>query len=143
MNFNELAGKLCRKQDPKLWRHASGGGWIFHTAYAEHEENIRDDSMIFGNARICGNARISGDARVSGKSWVCGGTWVTPVLFLMDSRGYGVTNSRRGWLRIGCEEHSFYNWKKNFSCIMRGRCLTLIERREYRAIIDLFCKIGK
>lgn len=61
----------------------------------------------------------------------------------MDSRGHGATNSKPGYLRIGCEIHTFAEWKKEFKNIAIKHNLTPEEKIEYEAIIDLFCKIGK
>jgi len=74
---------------------------------------------------------------------VYGDAWVKPVLFLLDSRGHGATNCKHGWLKIGCEEHTFKDWKERFQAIARKHNLTDEEKVEYMAIIELFTKIGK
>ena len=56
---------------------------------------------------------------------------------------HGATNSKHGWLKIGCLEHTFADWKERFPAIARKHNLTLEEVVEYQAIVDLFCKIGK
>jgi hypothetical protein len=61
----------------------------------------------------------------------------------MDSRGHGASNAKPGWLYIGCEHQEFKDWKKRFPAIARKHQLTQAEKVEYKAIIDLFCKIGK
>lgn len=80
---------------------------------------------------------MSGDTRVSGDAWE------KPILYLLDSRGYGATNCKHGWLKIGCEEHTIAEWKERGPAIARKHDLTEAEKVEYLAIVELFCKIGK
>jgi hypothetical protein len=46
-------------------------------------------------------------------------------------------------LKIGCEEHTFADWKARFPAIARRHNLTEEEVVEYKAIVALFTKIGK
>jgi hypothetical protein len=133
MNYQELKAK-SGKQNAADWRQSKGGGWIHKTAVVENEDNIRDNSIVWG--QVSGNARVSGDTKILGNAWV------KPVLFLPDSRGHGCTNCKHGWLKIGCEEHTFTYWKEHFPAIARKHSLTPEEKIEYEAIVDLFCKIG-
>jgi glucuronate isomerase len=61
----------------------------------------------------------------------------------MDSRGHGATNCKHGWLKIGCEEHTFKDWQELFPDIAKNHNLTTEEKTEYSAIIELFTNIGK
>ena len=167
MTFQELESKIG-KQVESEWHQAKGGGWIQNSAKVDNEELIRDNSIVFGNAQVSGHAWVSGHAQVSGgawvsggarvfgdaqlsgvawvsgNAWVSGGAWVKPVLFLIDSRGYGCTNCKHGYIQIGCHCHTFAEWsgeigkqlavKQNFSAE---------EIKEYSAIVELFSKIGK
>jgi len=74
---------------------------------------------------------------------VSGGCWDTAPLYVADSRGHGATNSRPGFLRIGCEEHSFLDWQERFPAIARKHDLTEAEETEYRGIVDRFFREGK
>ena len=154
MTFNELNNKLGGQEKQADWRKASGGGWIYKTARVEQEDRIQENALVGGNVWVSGNARVSGDAwvlgnarvlgnaQVLGNARVSGDAWVKPVLFVVDSRGHGATNCRHGWLRIGCEEHTFADWKMYFPRIARKHHLTEEEQKEYRAIVNLFCSLG-
>ena len=154
MNYTELEQKLG-KQTKSDWHQASGGGWIHKNAKVENEDNIRGNAIVTGNARVSGNAWVSGNAMVSGNARVYGNAmvfgnakvsgdaWEKSPLYLLDSRNHGATNCKHGWLKIGCEEHTFQDWDKNFDQIAIKHNLTNAEKIEYRAIIDLFIKIGK
>jgi hypothetical protein len=74
---------------------------------------------------------------------ICGGIWKVTPLFISDSRGYGASNAKPGWLYIGCERHTFQEWEERFEAIARKHSLNDEEKIEYRAIVDLFVKIGK
>ena len=158
MNYKQLEQKMGTQIESD-WHQASGGGWIHKSAKVANENMVQGDSIVWGqvsgnaqvsdNARVFGNAQVSGDAQVLGDAWVYGDAqvfgdaWEKPVLFLLDSRGHGATNCKHGWLKIGCEEHTFADWKKRFPAIARKHNLTPEEVVEYTAIVDLFCKIGK
>ena len=142
MNYTELEQKLG-KQIEADWHQASGGGWIHKNAKVDNEANIRDNAIVMGNAWVYGDAEVFGDAEVSGNAWVYGNAWEKSPLYLLDSRNHGATNCKHGWLKIGCEEHTFQDWDKNFDQIAIKHNLTDAEKIEYRAIIDLFIKIGK
>ena len=134
MNYKELESKIGTQIEAD-WHQASGGGWIHKTAKVGNEENVKENAIVWGI--------VSGDAQVYGDARVYGNAWVKPVLFLLDSRGHGATNCKHGWLKIGCEEHPFADWVSRFDAIARKHNLTDEEKVEYRAIVDLFVKIGK
>ena len=71
------------------------------------------------------------------------GEWKNAPLFVKDSRGHGACNSKPGYLKIGCECHTFSDWKSRFPAIARKHNLTPKEKVEYEAIVDLFCRTGK
>ena len=133
MKYAELETKIG-KQNQSDWKQSKGGGWIHKSAQVAAEANITENAIVWGI--VSGNAQVSGNAKVYGNSWV------KPVLFLLDSRGHGATNCKHGWLQIGCESHTFSDWKKRFPAIARKHNLTTVEKVEYRVIIDLFSKIG-
>ena len=136
MTFKELEA-IIGKQDQKLWvKHPNGGGWVAATA------KVDASAFIGGNAWVSENAQVYGDARVHGNAQVSGDAWVKPVLFLLDSRGHGCTNCKHGWLKIGCEEHTFKEWRSKFRAIARKHTLTKVEFKEYKAIVGLFSKVG-
>ena len=151
MNYEQLEEKIG-KQTKSDWRQAIGGGWIHKSANVENDAFIKENAIVWGrvsgnawvsgNARVSGNAQVYGDARVYGDAWVSGNAWVKPVLFLLDSRGHGASNCKHGWLKIGCEEHTFKDWQERFPAIARKHNLNGKETEEYKAIVDLFCKIG-
>jgi carbonic anhydrase/acetyltransferase-like protein (isoleucine patch superfamily) len=127
----------------------SGNARVFDDAWVTGNAKVFDDAWVTGNAWVFDNARVSGDARVSGSAWVTGNAWVygdaweKSPLYLLDSRNHGATNCKHGWIKIGCEEHTFADWDKNFDQIAIKHNLTDAEKIEYRAIVDLFIKIGK
>ena len=123
MNFKELNEKLGGNENKADWKQASGGGWINKSAKVEREDLINENAIVLGN--------VSGNA------------WVKPVLFVIDSRGHGASNCKHGWLKIGCEEHSFAEWVERFEAIARSHNLNEVEKTEYRAIVELFRVAGK
>ena len=121
----------------------SGSARVSGSAVVSGSAQVYGSAVVSGSAQVCGSAVVSGSAQVCGSARVSGSTWVKPVLFLLDSRGYGTTNCKHGWLRIGCQEHTFQDWKSHFSALVRKHNLSKEEIVEYRAIVALFCKIGK
>ena len=72
-----------------------------------------------------------------------GGEWKIAPLFVTDPRGHGCTNSKPGYLRIGCEIHTFQEWQDNFPGIAEKHRLTDEEKAEYFDIVVFFSKRGK
>jgi hypothetical protein len=103
---------------------------------------VSGDAWVFGDAQVFGNARVSGDARVFGNARVSGDTWFKPPLFIIGSR-FSLTNAKFGYIQIGCQCQTFGWWKKNGLKLAKQNNFTKEEIAEYRAYIDLFCKIGK
>ena len=71
-----------------------------------------------------------------------GGEWKIAPLFVTDPRGHGCTNSKPGYLRIGCEIHTFQEWQDKFPAIARKHGLTEVEFSFYKDVVDFFCKAG-
>ena len=135
MTFEQLQEKIGTQNKDDWKQHTNGKGWIHKNAKVDDSAFVAENSIVWGI--VSGNASVSGNARVYGDAWV------KPILFLLDSRGHGATNCKHGWLKIGCEEHSFADWQSRFEAIARRHNLNDEEKIEYKAIIDLFCKIGK
>jgi len=160
MTFKELNEKMGGGESESDWRRARGGGWIHKSAAVDNDKNIKDDARVYGNARVSGNAQVSGDARVygdarvsgdawvSGNAWVygnarvSGGEWVRPPLFIVGSR-FSLTNAKPGYLQIGCQCHTFSEWRKVGPELATRNNFTPEEIAEYAAYLDLFEKIGK
>ena len=85
---------------------------------------------------------VSGDARVSGNAWVSGDAWEKSPLQIQGSRHF-VTNAEYGYIRIGCEFHSFDVWKTDYRRIGEDNEYTDAEIEEYKQIIDLVIALGK
>ena len=142
----------------------SAGGWVEKTAYVEKPENIEGivsgnacvsgnahvtgyahvygDACVYGDARVYGNARISGGARVSGDAHVTGGEWKTSPLYIQGSL-HACTNSKPGYIQIGCKELSFAEWKEKGREIGLSEDMTEEQIEEYLRIVALFIRRGK
>ena len=148
MTFKELNEKMGGGESESDWRRASGGGWIHKSAAVDNDKNIKDDAWVYGNAGVHGNAWVSGNAqvygnaRVYGNAWVSGGEWVRPPLFIVGSR-FSLTNAKPGYIQIGCECHTFSEWRKVGPELATRNNFTPEEIAEYTAYLDLFEKIGK
>ena len=148
MTFKELNEKMGGGESESDWRRASGGGWIHKSAAVDNDKNIKDNAQVSGNARVSGNAQVSGNAWVSdnawvyGNAWVSGGEWVRPPLFIVGSR-FSLTNAKPGYIQIGCECHTFSEWRTLGPELARRNNLTPEEIAGYTAYLDLFEKIGK
>jgi carbonic anhydrase/acetyltransferase-like protein (isoleucine patch superfamily) len=146
-----VSGDAIVSGNAKVYRDAQVSG----NAIVSGNATVSGDAMVYGNARVCGNAMVYGDAivsgnasvygyaQVSGNARVCGDAWEKSPLYVTDSRNHGATNYQHGWLKIGCEERTFIDWDNNFDKIAIKHKLTDAEKIEYRAIVDLFIKIGK
>ena len=146
MTFNQLEQKLGVQNEKDWHQHENGGGWVYKNATVEKTAFIGPDAIVFGlygKPRVTGSAYVTGFACVDGSARVDGGVWKTSPLFVLDSRNHGATNARPGYLRIGCEIHEFKDWVEKFPAIARKHNLTTEEQAEYKAIVDIFCKIGK
>jgi hypothetical protein len=150
------------KQDWK--QHDNGNGWVKTSAYVEPsayiegivygkawvsgDAQVSGDARVYGKAWVYGNAQVSGDARVygnaqvSGNAWVSGDAWETSPLYIQGSK-HCATNMKHGSIAIGCEVHTFDEWLKNYKIIGKAFGYSPKQIKEYKAIIDLFVKIGR
>ena len=132
----------------------SGDAWVFGTAQVSGNARVSGDAWVFGTAQVSGNARVSGNAwvfgtaRVSGDAWVSGDArvsgdaWDRSPLQIQGTMHFA-TNCKFGHISIGCEVHTFAEWKSNYKTIGAEHGYTDEQIKEYKAIIDLFCKIGR
>ena len=117
-------------------KHKNGGGLVANTAYVD------DSVFINGNARVSGNAWVSGDARVSGNAQVFGDAWACSPLYIQGTK-HALTNSRHGYISIGCHENTFEYWQAHYKAIGRAEGYTAEETEQYGLFIQIFVKIGK
>ena len=119
------------KEALKGWHnHSNGGGLVQDTAKVEVTVYVEE------NARVSGGAWVSGDARVSGDAWK------QSPLYIQGTR-HALTNSRKGYLQIGCYEKTFQDWKKHYTAIGHAEGYTSDQIKEYGQLIDLFVALGK
>jgi UDP-3-O-[3-hydroxymyristoyl] glucosamine N-acyltransferase len=117
-------------------QHRNGGGWVANTV------TIDESVYVAPNAQVSGNARVSGNTQVSGNARVFGDVWIKTPLFIQGTR-HAVSNSKRGYLSIGCVTLTFAEWKKQYRAIGKKEGYTAKQIKEYGAIIALATKIGK
>jgi hypothetical protein len=86
--------------------------------------------IVSGHAWVYDNAQVFGDA------------WKKSPLFIIGSR-FSLTNCKKGHIQIGCKCETFAWWKKNGPKFAKENGVTPDEIEEYRAYIELFCKVGK
>ena len=91
---------------------------------------------MFGDAWVFGNARVFGDA------WVSGDAWETSPLYIQGSR-HSVTNCAHGSIAIGCQVHTFAEWKAKYKTIGKAAGYTAAQIKEYGLLIALVIKLGK
>ena len=147
-------------------QHKNGGGWVANTviiddsvyvapnawvygkaqvygnAWVSGDARVYGNAWVFGNAQVYGNAWVSGDAQVHGNAQVFGNAWVETPLFIQGTR-HGISNSKHGYLSIGCVTLTFAEWKKQFRAIGKREGYTAKQIKEYGAIIALATKIGR
>jgi carbonic anhydrase/acetyltransferase-like protein (isoleucine patch superfamily) len=123
-------------------QHRNGGGWVANTVTIDESVYVAPNAWVSGNARVSGNAWVSGNAQVFGDAQVFGNTWVETPLFIQGTR-HGVSNSKHGYLSIGCITLTFAEWKKQYRAIGKKEGYTAKQIKEYGAIIALATKIGK
>jgi len=73
---------------------------------------------------------------------VSGDAWETSPLYIQGSK-HCATNVKHGSIAIGCEVYTFAEWLKNYKAIGKAAGYTPAQIKEYKAIIDLFVKIGR
>ena len=123
-------------------QHKNGGGWVANTANVEATAFVGGNAWVFGNAQVFGDARVSDNARVSGDAQVFGNAWVETPLFIQGTR-HGISNSKHGYLSIGCVTLTFAEWKKQFRAIGKRERYTTAQIKEYGLHIAYAIKVGK
>jgi hypothetical protein len=103
---------------------------------------VSGTARVYGNASVSDTACVSGNACVSGTARVSGGKWEKSPLYIQGTR-HALTNSKPGFLSIGCHEHEFKYWKTHYKMIGKSEGYTPTQITEYGIYIDLFCKLGK
>ena len=111
-------------------QHKNGGGWVANTANVEATAFVGGGARVFGGARVLGGARVFGDA------------WVETPLFIQGTR-HGISNSKHGYLSIGCVTLTFAEWKKQFRAIGKREGYTAAQIKEYGLHIAYAIKVGK
>ena len=99
-------------------QHKNGGGWVANTANVEATAFVGGDAWVFGNA------------------------WVETPLFIQGTR-HGISNSKHGYLSIGCVTLTFAEWKKQFRAIGKREGYTTAQIKEYGFHIAHATKVGK
>ena len=130
----------------------SAGGWVEKTAYVEKPENIAGvvsgtarvsgNAHVTGTAHVLGNACVYGNARVYGTACVSGGEWTTSPLYIQGSL-HACTNSKPGYIQIGCKELTFAEWKEKGREIGLAEGMTEAQIEEYLRIVRWFTEGGK
>jgi hypothetical protein len=87
------------------------------------------------------NCWVSGDAIVSGDAKILNNNWATTPLYIQGSK-HSLTNSKNGYITIGCETHSFEDWEKNYREISEKNSYTGAEIKEYYEHIKYMIKMG-
>jgi carbonic anhydrase/acetyltransferase-like protein (isoleucine patch superfamily) len=119
-----------------------GNAQVFGDVWVYGNAQVSGNARVSGNAQVSGNARVSGDVQMSGNAQVFGDAWETSPLYIQGSN-HPATNTKRGSIAIGCEVHTFAEWLKNYKIIGKAAGYTPKQIKEYKAIIDLFIKIGR
>ena len=114
----------------------SSNAWVYGDARVFGDARVVDDARVFGDARVSGDARVFGDARVSGDAWE------TSPLYIQGSR-HSVTNCAHGSITIGCQVHTFAEWKAKYKTIGKAAGYTAAQIKEYGLLIALVIKLGK
>jgi hypothetical protein len=128
--------------------HVYGNAYVFGKAHVFGNAHVYDNAQVFSDAHVYGNAHVYGDvhvygnAHVSGDARVSGGMWTSSPLYIQGSR-HPLTNSRHGYIAIGCHEHTFAYWLEHHKGIGRAEKYSEEEIEEYGLLIELFSKIGK
>ena len=117
------------------------GGWVEAEANMYGDAWVYGNAKVYGNARVYGNAWVSGDARVYGNARVYGDAWKKSPLQIQGTDHF-INICKKGFLKIGCFELSFMEWKKEFKRIGKSNGYTPTQIKEYGAYIDLAIKLN-
>ena len=135
-------------------QHKNGGGWVANTVIIDDSVFVAPNARVYGNAWVygnalvsgnawvSGNAQVSGNARVFGDARVFGNDWDETPLFIQDTR-HGISNSKHGYLSIGCITLTFAEWKKQFRALGKREGYTTAQIKEYGLHIAYAIKVGK
>jgi len=99
-------------------------------------------TQVYGNAQVYGDARVSGDAQVYGYARVSGNAWETSPLYIHGTK-HSITNCACGYIAIGCQVHTFAEWKAKYKAIGKSAKYTPAQIKEYGLLIALVIKLGK
>jgi hypothetical protein len=114
----------------------SGYAWVYGNAQVSGNARVSGGAQVYGNAQMYGNAWVSGDAQVFD------GLWVTPPLYIQGTK-HSITNCDYGKIAIGCEIHTFAEWKKNYKTIGKNAGYTAEQIKEYGRHIAYVVKMGR
>jgi len=114
----------------------SGDAWVSGNARVSGNAQVSGNARVSGDARVYGNAQVSGDARVSGDAWK-----IAP-LQIQGSKHF-INECKIGFLKIGCIEYSFKEWKANFKNIGAENGYSEKQIKEYGLYIDLAIELSK
>lgn len=105
-------------------QHKNGSGWVANTATVAGTAYIGPDARVFGDAQVFDNA------------------WKTSPLYIQGSK-HALTNCAYGQIIIGCQVHSFSEWKKLYKKIGKENGYTAEQIKEYGLHIAHIAKVGK
>jgi len=159
MKHFKLTSEFIIHNDIKLYRieliiNCKWGKIGDKGGFIEKEENISGNAWVYGDALVCGDAQVYGDARVYGDAWVSGDArvygdaqvygdaWKFSPLQIQGSRHF-VNECKKGYLKIGCFEMTFAEWKLQYKNIGAGNGYSESEINEYGLYIDLAIKLSK
>jgi len=134
----QVYGKALVSDNARVFGDAqvSGDAWVFGKAW------VFDNARVFGDAWVSGYAQVSGNAQVSGYAQVSGDAWETSPLYIQGTR-HAITNCAYGLLAIGCQVHTFAEWKKNYKAIGKEAGYTEEQIKEYGRHILYATEVGK
>jgi hypothetical protein len=120
----------------------SGNARLFGNAQLFGDAQLSGNAQLFGNARLFGNAQLSGNARLFGDAQLSGNAWTTSPLYIQGTK-HSITNCAYGQLVIGCQVHTFAEWKDQYKAIGKAAGYTAEQIKEYGLHIAHATKVGK
>ena len=119
-----------------------GNAEVYGNAGVSGNARVSGDAEVYGYALVYGDAMVSGNAGVYGDADVSGDAWdKTPPLF--HGTKHSISESKKGFLKIGCMELSFSEWKKKYKEIGKKQGYSENEIEEYGIIIMAIEKTSK
>ena len=128
--------------DCKWGKKGDKGGWIESEFLNNGDARVSGDAWVSGDARVYGNAQVYGDAWVYGDAQVYGDAWDKSPTQIQGTKHF-INVSRKGYIKIGCQEFEFSYWKKNFKDIGKQAGYSNSEIKEYGLYIELIIKLNK